>query len=131
MKYLCVPKITRLTRRVDFVRLTHYSKQKDSRSVTPAFILQLKPIKESSEIAIGFTATKKLGNAIIRALAKRRLRAVVDACMRLNPSFQGHKSGTGYHLNLIAREGVLKRPMPDMQADLKKSMTYHGFLWKK
>jgi len=39
-----------------------------------SLLIQARPKKESSVIRAGFTATKKIGNAVIRNRAKRRLR---------------------------------------------------------
>jgi len=38
--------------------------------------------KESDGVRIGFTATKKIGNAVVRNRAKRRLRAVIDLVLK-------------------------------------------------
>src|SRR6201991_5280967 len=58
----------RLKKRADFLRA-----QKGVRRVTPSLTLEACPGPEG--LRVGFTATKKLGNAVIRNRAKRRLRA--------------------------------------------------------
>jgi ribonuclease P protein component len=62
----------RFKRRADFLRLAAQGRK----IVKPGFVLQaLKtPEAPAPELMLGFTATKKLGNAVIRNRAKRRLR---------------------------------------------------------
>ena len=58
----------RFKRRADFLRLAAQGRK----LVKPGFLLQAVP--SAPELRLGFTATKKLGNAVIRNRAKRRLR---------------------------------------------------------
>ena len=64
-----------LKRRQDFVRIARDGRK----AVTPSLIVQAaaSPIVEVDCAAsrIGFTVTKKVGNAVVRNRAKRRLRA--------------------------------------------------------
>ena len=59
----------------------------------------------------GFTATKKLGNAVVRNRIKRRLREVV----RL---IAPQKARAGYEYVLIGRKSTLKRPFSSLLQDL-------------
>ncbi|MCF6198075.1 MAG: ribonuclease P protein component [Hyphomicrobiaceae bacterium] len=59
----------------------------------------------------GFTATKKLGNAVMRNRIKRRLRAAVR---QIAPQ----KAHTGYEYVLIGRASTLKRPFSCLLRDL-------------
>jgi len=64
----CLPK--RFKRRADFLRLAAQGRK----LVKTGFVLQALKDAPSSEPVLGFTATKKLGNAVIRNRTKRRLR---------------------------------------------------------
>ena len=63
-----------LKKRRDFLRLAAGSFVK-----TPYFLLQMRPQPDEMAdiVRIGFTASKKIGNAVVRNRAKRRLRQVV------------------------------------------------------
>lgn len=87
--------LTRLKKRKHFLAL----RDSGNKIVMPCFVLQYAPaqqlssnlILENHQSAIGFTVTKKLGNAVRRNRIKRRLKEVA----RLH--FQDHaQSGYGY-----------------------------------
>ena len=64
--------LTTLTRRADFLRAN-----KGRRQATPGFVLQIRPRGDDDPAKrVGFTVTKKIGNAVIRNRCKRRLRAL-------------------------------------------------------
>jgi ribonuclease P protein component len=66
-------------------------------------------------INIGFTATKKLGNAVARNRAKRRLR---EAARLLAPLHA--KPGCDYVF--VARNGVITRSWPRLLDDVKSAL---------
>jgi ribonuclease P protein component len=63
-------------------------------------------------VRVGFTASRKVGNAVVRNRAKRRLRAAAAHVL----SNQG-KSGIDYVL--IARGATAERPFAALLADLE------------
>jgi len=70
---------------------------------------------EDPKIRAGFTATKKIGGAVIRNRAKRRLR---EAARHLLP-LHG-KPGCDYVF--IARGGTTARPWPRLLDDVKSAL---------
>lgn len=65
---------------------------------------------------VGFTVTRRVGNAVVRNRAKRRLRAAAaEVFPRLG------RSGTDYVV--IGRLGTLERPFPDLMKDLEQAIT--------
>lgn len=77
---------------------------------------------EQPVVRVGFTASKKVGNAVCRASAKRRLRAVVDTLVRLNPDF----SCSPCSFVLIARKAVLTCDAEKMEKDLSTALQEMG-----
>jgi len=77
---------------------------------------------EQAAIRLGFTATKKFGNAVERNRAKRRLRHAIRAVL-------AEKQSTPHDLVLIAREALPARDyatlLQDLRYCLKKAGVYH------
>ncbi len=65
----------------------------------------------TAELRVGFTATKKIGNAVKRNRARRRLRAAVDEVLR-------GAGATGADLVVVARQGTIERPYAELKNDL-------------
>jgi ribonuclease P protein component len=97
-----------LVRRADFLRVA----ASGLRRVTPAFIVQAAPrgLHPTPALRIGFTASRKVGNAVARNRAKRRLRALADLVMA--------DLDTSLDYVLVARPETLVRAFPVMTADL-------------
>jgi ribonuclease P protein component len=73
-----VSTIARLPKRRDFLRIAAAKR----RWAQPGLVLQTAPTPDDAEkcagtIRVGFTATRKIGNAVVRNRARRRLRAAV------------------------------------------------------
>ena len=67
-------KITTLNKNYDFQRV--YKKGKSY--VTPSFVIYIRKNNKQG-IRLGFTVSKKIGNAVIRNRSKRRLREIFRA----------------------------------------------------
>ena len=70
------------------------------------------------DVSVGYTASKKVGNAVCRNRAKRRLRGVVNNIVRLNKSFKNK----GLSFVLIARYATMRYPFKQMEKDLLRAL---------
>ncbi|WP_202397087.1 ribonuclease P protein component [Teichococcus coralli] len=106
----------RLKRRREFLRAAG----KGSRTARPSFVLQALP-GTAGPLRVGFTATKKLGNAVVRNRAKRRLREAARLVL-------GDNGPEGWDLVLIGREGTGSRAFHLLLADLRGALRQAGVL---
>ena len=117
-----MPTIGRLKTRLDFLKVAAAR----AKWVTPGLILQARrrpapepaiqrdrPVPKDSDpdIRVGFTVSRKVGNAVRRNRARRRLRAVAQEIM---PGCG--RAGTDYVL--IGRRETLERPYTALRDDL-------------
>ena len=72
--------------------------------------------RQPGVLRVGFTASRKIGNAVARNRAKRRLRAAAAALLPL------HGRG-GHDYVLVARTATLTRRFDDLLADLTGALT--------
>lgn len=104
----------RLRIRPDFLRAA-----KGIRKVVPSVTLELcrtpEPLARADAVRVGFTATRKLGGAVVRNRAKRRLRAAAAALLPLYG-----QGGNDYVL--VARPDTLTRPFPGLLDDLATAL---------
>ncbi|MEL7465457.1 MAG: ribonuclease P protein component [Pseudomonadota bacterium] len=71
---------------------------------------------EAEGVRVGYTCSKKVGNAVARNRAKRRLRAAAAEILPL-------AGREGWDYVLIGRaEATAARPWPDLLRDLEKSL---------
>lgn len=102
-------RLIRLKTRADFLRVAGLR----VRAARPSLIVQAapRPGDGGGEIRVGFTASRRVGNAVARNRAKRRLRAAAAAVLS-----QRGKPGMDYVL--IARAETGARPYAALLADL-------------
>jgi len=83
---------------------------------TPGFVLLVKPRADQSRQArIGYTVTKKTGNAVVRNRIKRRFRELARALLP-------EHGITGADHVLIGRTEALTRDFAAMKADLERAL---------
>src|SRR5690242_5809300 len=100
----------RLKRRADFVATASGNK-----APTGAFVLQARARGDSAPARVGFTVTRKTGNAVERNRIRRRLREVV----RLSPAV-AMKAGHDYVL--IGRRSALNAPFDKITDDFTQAL---------
>jgi ribonuclease P protein component len=99
--------VVRLRRRGEFLAVAGTRR----RWVAPAFVLQAGPRGVASEIGLGFTASRRIGSAVARNRARRRLRAAARAIL---PG----AAKPGYDYVLVARPAILTCPFNVVLSDL-------------
>ena len=104
--------VDRLKKRADFLRAA-----RGIRRVEGAVTLETCATPESTggRLRIGFTASKKIGNAVIRNRAKRRLRAAASQLLPL-------LGRTGHDYVLVARGTTVARPFPALLSDITTAL---------
>jgi ribonuclease P protein component len=114
-----VPQIGRLKTRAEFLHV-----KGGERYSAPSLVLQARkrekrpgeePSLDPRVARFGFTATKTLGSAVVRNRARRRLKEAVRLA-------GGHHAAEGYDYVLIAREGTVQRPFPELIRDLERAL---------
>jgi ribonuclease P protein component len=110
-------RLPRLTRRGEFLRVAGRGRK----AARPGLVLQALPSGEGAPLRLGFTATKKIGGAVVRNRAKRRLREA--ARLTLSP---GAAPGGGWDLVLVARDATATRPFAQLLGDLRGALRQAG-----
>ena len=115
--------IERLKKRADFLQAA-----RGRRAAMPGLVLQMRSRRATDDakdagsepFRVGFTVTKKVGNAVVRNRAKRRLRAAAEAILP-------HYGLPGRDYVVIGRAGTLSRPFALLLGDLERALAkVHG-----
>lgn len=108
-----------LKKRRDFLRAA----RNGVKSVTPGVILQVRPSAEAvtaaDGIRVGFTVSRKVGNAVTRNRARRRLRAAAERVLN-------ERAQRGRDYVLIGRRETVSRPFAALVGDLEKALARAG-----
>lgn len=113
--HMTTPQPGRLKRRAEFLRVA----AKGRKAPMPGVVLQALARSDDAPVRLGFTVTKKVGNAVVRNRARRRLKEAARLLLR-------DQAITGVDLVLIGRDGTVKRDFAALQADLSRAMRRAG-----
>ena len=103
--------LNRITQRKDFLRLA-----KAQRVHSTSFVLQSRNRKDNEPMRVGFTCSKKVGNAVARNRAKRRLREIARLILPISGQ-------PGHDYVLIGRANVTATTdFAAMQTELAQSL---------
>jgi ribonuclease P protein component len=118
-----MPGIARLKRRAEFLRVAGGRRK----AVTPGLILQAleRPREDAAMLnadnndapRVGFTASRKVGIAVARNRARRRLKAAAAQVMPRH-------AAPGHDYVVIARIETLKRPFPALLGDFEAALKH-------
>jgi ribonuclease P protein component len=99
-----------IKKRAEFI-----ASSKGDKFVTPSFIFLKHKLNGAyvNDPKVGYTASKKIGGAVMRNRAKRRMRFLAKEVL-----FNSAKPNTNYVI--IARRKILEYPFSQMANDLKK-----------
>jgi ribonuclease P protein component len=112
-----VPAPGRLKRRAEFLRAA----AKGRKAPTPGLVLQALSRNDSAPARLGFTVTKKVGNAVTRNRTRRRLKEAARLVL-------AEQNLAGVDLVLIGRDGTAKRDFGTLQNDFRRALARAGVL---
>lgn len=98
----------RLKQRAEFLAVA----QRGRKQARGPLLVQALP--QAGQLRVGFTATRKLGNAVTRNRAKRRMREI--ARLEFGTTRQG------FDIVMIAREGVTTAPFASLRQSFRDAL---------
>jgi ribonuclease P protein component len=109
-------KLQTLKHRKDFVLSNKFAKKIYSKN----FIIQKYTNSDSIDLNLkfGFTATKKIGNAVVRNRAKRRMRALVSRFVKEDINFFDNKSS----YVLVAKSSLNKALFINLYSEMQQCL---------
>ncbi len=105
----------RLTRRAEFLRAA----AKGCKAPMPGLVLQAVPRDDQEPARLGFTVTRKIGNAVIRNRTRRRLKEAARLVLAEHPV-------AGVDLVLVGRAATRGRDFSALQDDLRRALAKAG-----
>ena len=107
-----VPGLEILRSRADFLRAA-----RGRRAAMPGFVLQAWDRGDQGPVRIGFTCSKKVGNAVARNRAKRRLREVARIVL-------ANEGQPGYDYVMVGRaQNTASRDFAALKDDLRAALS--------
>jgi len=104
------PELQRLKKRPEFLAAARGDK-----SALGGLVLQARARGDDAPARAGFTVTRKVGDAVIRNRARRRLK---EAAREILPLL----GKDGYDYVLVGRQSTLTRAWPDLLDDLRAAL---------
>jgi ribonuclease P protein component len=105
----------RLKRRAEFLRVASAGKK----AAIGGVVLQALSRADALPARLGFTVTKKVGNAVIRNRTRRRLKEAARLLL-------AGRTVTGADLVLIGRDSTRKRNFIALQDDIRRALQRTG-----
>lgn len=105
----------RLKKRPEFLRVASSGKK----AAVGGVVLQALPRPDENPARLGFTVTKKVGNAVVRNRTRRRLKEAARLLLAQRPV-------TGADLVLIGRDSTRKRNFIALQGDIRRALERTG-----
>ena len=105
----------RLKRRSEFLRVA----ARGRKAATAGLVLQALDRADGGAVRLGFTVTKKVGNAVLRNRTRRRLKEAARLVLRDQPI-------GGVDLVLIGRDATAARDFKELQEDLRRALARAG-----
>jgi ribonuclease P protein component len=84
----------------------------------PGVVVQALAVPGQDGVRLGFTCSRKVGNAVARNRARRRLRAAARAVLP--------REAAGWDLVLVGRPATVERPFAMLRQDLAEAMRRLG-----
>ncbi|MGQ3298497.1 ribonuclease P protein component [Reyranella sp.] len=110
---MAAARLGRLPNRSDFLRV-----QAGRRCAMPGFVLQTAPVPAElggPAIRVGFTVSRKVGNAVVRNRVRRRLREIAR---QIIPG----SARADHDYVLVGRQGAIGRDFLAMKAELQEAL---------
>jgi ribonuclease P protein component len=107
--------LDRLRRRPEFLRVASGGKK----AAVGGVVLQALARGDVLPVRLGFTVTKKVGNAVVRNRTRRRLKEAARLVLEQRPV-------TGADLVLIGRDSTRKRNFIALQSDIRRALEKTG-----
>jgi ribonuclease P protein component len=108
-------KLGRLKRRAQFLEAARSGRK----AAVGGVVLQALLRNDDQPVRLGFTVTKKVGNAVVRNRSRRRLKEAARLVLGAQPL-------TGVDLVLIGRDSTRKRNFMALQSDIKRALERTG-----
>lgn len=109
------PQLGRIKKRSDFLRAARGGRKWAAAGLVLQACERAGAADQEQVMRVGFTASRKVGNAVARNRAKRRLKALSQELLPL-------RGRPGRDYVLIARQATLSRPYPALRADLETAL---------